>query len=180
MPTKILYTEFSPTVNFTNMNFERRNFPRSFGWNCPHRNFTRSFDRKSPHGNLPTVKKGIFPAGTLSRGIIPILENGIFPTGNLSTGIYPVLEIELSPQELSLPDCYLESSSSFETYFDLLTAWFAMITFLSSYIDSFSSFETYFDIRPKAINKRAKIERSEIFATNTHVPLLIDLLLGLK
>ena len=144
LPTKILYTEFSPTVNFTNSNFERRNFPRSFGWNCPHRNFTRSFDRKSPHGNLPTVKKGIFPAGTLSRGIIPILENGIFPTGNLSTGIYPVLEIELSPQELSLPDCYLESSSSFETYFD---------------------------IRPKAINKRAKIERSEIFATYIHVSL---------
>ena len=87
LPTKILYSEFSPTVNFTNRNFERRNLPRSFGWNCPHRNFPRSFNRKSPHGNLPTVKIGIFPAGTLSRGIIPTLENGIFPTGTLSTGI---------------------------------------------------------------------------------------------
>ena len=65
-------------------------------------------------------------------------------------------------------------------FIDLLTAWFSMVTFLSSYIDSFSSFETYFDIRPKAINKRAKIERSEIFATYIHVPLLMDLLLGLQ
>ena len=66
LPTKILYTEFSPTVNFINRNFERRNLARSFDRKSPHRNFTRSFDRKSPHGNLPTVKKGIFPAGTLS------------------------------------------------------------------------------------------------------------------
>ena len=41
-------------------------------------------------------------------------------------------------------------------------------------------FLTYIDIRPKAISKRAKIERSEIFATNIHVSFLMDLLLGLQ
>ena len=90
LPTKILYTEFSPTVNFTNRNFERRNLPRSFGWNCPHRNFTRSFDWKCPRGNVPTLENGNVPTGTVSTGKDPELMKGIFPAGTLTTGIVPI------------------------------------------------------------------------------------------